>query len=52
MGERSPRGEQFELRAGGYQALSAVNRHGRKGHEARVRAAAGLVNLMLDRKAA
>jgi hypothetical protein len=35
-----------------YQALSAVNRHGRKGHEARVRAAAGLVNLMLDHKAA
>jgi hypothetical protein len=35
-----------------YQALSAVNRHGRKGHEARVRAVAGLVNRMLDRKAA
>jgi hypothetical protein len=35
-----------------YQALSAVNRHGRKGHEARVRAAAGLVNRMLDPKAA
>jgi hypothetical protein len=35
-----------------YQALSAVNRHGRKGHEARVRAVAGLVNHMLDRKAA
>jgi hypothetical protein len=35
-----------------YQALSAVNRHGRKGHEARVRAVAGLVNLMLDREEA
>jgi DDE superfamily endonuclease/Helix-turn-helix of DDE superfamily endonuclease len=35
-----------------FQALSAVNRHGRKGHEARVRAVAGLVNRMLDRKAA
>jgi hypothetical protein len=35
-----------------YQALSAVNRHGRKGHAARVRAAAGLVNRMLDQKAA
>jgi hypothetical protein len=35
-----------------FQALSAVNRHGRKGHAARVRAVAGLVNLMLDRKAA
>lgn len=35
-----------------YQALSAVNRHGRKGHEARVRAVAGLVNRMLDQKAA
>jgi hypothetical protein len=35
-----------------YQALTAVNRHGRKGHEARVRAVAGLVNRMLDRKAA
>ena len=34
-----------------YQALSAVNRHGRKGHEARVRAVAGLVNRMLERKA-
>ena len=31
-----------------YQALTAVNRHGRKGHEARVRAVAGLVNRMLD----
>jgi hypothetical protein len=35
-----------------YQALSAVNRHGREGHEARVRAVAGLVSRMLDRKAA
>jgi len=35
-----------------YQALSQVNRHGRKGHEARVRAVAGLVNRMLDHKAA
>ena len=35
-----------------YQALTAVNRHGRKGHAARVRAVAGLVNRMLDRKAA
>jgi hypothetical protein len=35
-----------------YQALSAVNRHSRKGHEARVRAVAGLVNRMLDLQAA
>jgi hypothetical protein len=35
-----------------YQALSAVNRHSRKGHTARVRAVAGLVNRMLDHKAA
>ncbi len=35
-----------------YQALTAVNRHGRKGHAARVRAVAGLVNRVLDRKAA
>jgi|SRR5262245_3032482 len=35
-----------------FQALSAVNRHGRQGHAARVRAVAGLVNRMLDRKAA
>jgi DDE superfamily endonuclease/Helix-turn-helix of DDE superfamily endonuclease len=35
-----------------YQALSAVNRHGRRGHAARVRAVAGLVNRMLDWKAA
>jgi hypothetical protein len=33
-----------------YQALTAVNRHGRKGHEARVRAVAGLVNTMLDHR--
>jgi hypothetical protein len=30
------------------QALTAVNRHGRQGHAARVRAVAGLVNRMLD----
>jgi hypothetical protein len=35
-----------------FQALSAVNRHGRKGHEARVRAVAGLVNRMLEQKVA
>jgi hypothetical protein len=35
-----------------YQALTAVNRHGRQGHAARVRAVAGLVNRMLARKAA
>lgn len=35
-----------------YQALSAVNRHGRKGHAARVRAVAGLVNWALSQKAA
>jgi len=35
-----------------YQALSAVNRHGREGHEARARAVAGLVNRTLNRKAA
>jgi hypothetical protein len=33
-----------------YQALSLVNRHRRKGHAARVRAVAGLVNRMLDHK--
>jgi hypothetical protein len=33
-----------------YQALTAVNRHGRKGHEARVRAVAGLVNRMLNHR--
>jgi hypothetical protein len=31
-----------------YQALTAVNRHGRQGHAARVRAVAGLVNRMRD----
>jgi hypothetical protein len=35
-----------------FQALTAVNRHGRRGHEARVRAVAGLVNRMLDQQAA
>jgi hypothetical protein len=35
-----------------YQALTAVNRHGRQGHEMRVRAVAGLVNRMLDQEAA
>ena len=34
-----------------FQALSAVNRHGRLRHEARVRAVAGLVNRLLDQKA-
>src|SRR5262245_55355851 len=33
-----------------YQALTAVNRHGRQGHAARVRAVAGLVNRMLDHR--
>src|SRR5262249_22238175 len=33
-----------------YQALTAVNRHGRKGHATRVRAVAGLVNRMLEQK--
>jgi hypothetical protein len=33
-----------------YQALSQVNRHRRKGHTARVRAVAGLVNRMLDHR--
>lgn len=31
-----------------FQALTQVNRHGRAGHAARVRAVAGLVNRMLD----
>lgn len=31
-----------------YQAITQVNRHGRTGHAARVRAIAGLVNRMLD----
>jgi hypothetical protein len=35
-----------------FQALAQVNRHGRRGHEGRVRAVAGLVNRMLDHKAA
>jgi len=35
-----------------YQALSAVNRHDRAGHTARVRAVAGLVNHMLDHQKA
>jgi DDE superfamily endonuclease/Helix-turn-helix of DDE superfamily endonuclease len=33
-----------------YQALTAVNRHGRNRHEVRVRAVAGLVNRMLEQK--
>jgi DDE superfamily endonuclease len=33
-----------------YQALSQVDRHHRKGHAARVRAVAGLVNRMLDHR--
>jgi DDE superfamily endonuclease/Helix-turn-helix of DDE superfamily endonuclease len=33
-----------------FQALSAVNRHRRDGHTARVRAVAGLVNRMLDHR--
>lgn len=32
-----------------FRAVADVNRHGRKGHAARVRAIAGLVNRMLDR---
>jgi hypothetical protein len=35
-----------------YQAVTQVNRHRRKGHAARVRAIAGLVNRMLDQRAA
>jgi hypothetical protein len=35
-----------------FQALSAVNRHGRAGHAARVRAVAGLVNRMREQKLA
>lgn len=31
-----------------FQALTQVNRHGRRGHEQRVRAVAGLVNRMID----
>jgi hypothetical protein len=33
-----------------YQALSHVDRHRRRGHAARVRAVAGLVNRMLDHR--
>src|SRR5262245_58577191 len=33
-----------------FRAVTDVNRHGRKGHAARVRAAAGLVNRMLDHR--
>jgi hypothetical protein len=35
-----------------YQALSQVDRHHRRGHSARVRAVAGLVNRVLDHQAA
>ena len=49
---RRVKGEHGIGRRRRFQALSAVNRHGRKGHEARVRAVAGLVNRMLDQKAA
>jgi hypothetical protein len=35
-----------------YRAVTDVNRHGRKGHAARVRASAGLVNRMLDHRIA
>jgi hypothetical protein len=35
-----------------YQALSQVDRHRRRGHTARVRAVAGLVNRMLDHRPA
>ena len=35
-----------------YRAVTDVNRHGRKGHAARVRASAGLVNRMLDHRTA
>jgi hypothetical protein len=34
-----------------FQALTRVNRHGRKRHEQRVRAVAGLVNRMIDARA-
>jgi hypothetical protein len=33
-----------------FRAVTDVNRHGRKGHAARVRASAGLVNRMLDHR--
>jgi DDE superfamily endonuclease/Helix-turn-helix of DDE superfamily endonuclease len=35
-----------------FRAVACVNRHGRKGHAARVRAIAGLVNRMLDHRTA
>ncbi len=35
-----------------FRAVTDVNRHGRKGHAARVRACAGLVNRMLDHRTA
>jgi hypothetical protein len=35
-----------------FRAVTDVNRHGRKGHAARVRASAGLVNRMLDQRRA
>jgi DDE superfamily endonuclease/Helix-turn-helix of DDE superfamily endonuclease len=35
-----------------FRAVAEVNRHGRKNHAARVRASAGLVNRMLDHRAA
>jgi len=35
-----------------FQALTQVNRHGRKKHEVRVRAVAGLVNRLIDARAA
>src|SRR5437764_5914817 len=35
-----------------FRAVTDVNRHGRKGHAARVRASAGLVNRMLDHRTA
>ena len=35
-----------------FQALTPVNRHGRKKHEVRVRAVAGLVNRLIDARAA
>jgi hypothetical protein len=35
-----------------FQALTQVNRHGRKRHEVRVRAVAGLVNRMIDARRA
>lgn len=34
-----------------FQALTQVNRYGRKRHEQRVRAVAGLVNRMIDARA-